>query len=429
MDLADDKVQKAQFPKGLQVTSEIGPLRAVMTHRPGREVDRMVPSMMNELLFEDILYGDVARKEHEHFRKLIGLSGAAVLEIQDVLTRTLEQSDVREAFIKAVTRLEQLRDETVEVISALPAAELADAVIGGLEYEEEFGWRLTPLPNLLFVRDPLVVAQKGVMIGSMARKARRREPLIMEFAYGFHPELRLREKELVLFDELAKPEYLQRHVLPGLEGGDIAVVSEKILVIGRSERTNELAIDLLANSLMKNSSIETILVVMLPEERALMHLDTVFSLTNHDECLVYPPLFVGDGPHLCPVVKKDIRRGYVHSELKTSLLAALREEGIDLKPIACGGDDPVTQQREQWTDGANAVAMAPGHIILYERNRRTIDELEQAGYHVVSAEQSKSDADLFQAEQKTVYLIAGPELSRARGGPHCMSMPLYREAL
>ncbi len=418
---------KVQFDS-LNVTSEIGRLRAVMTHRPGREIDRMIPAMMSDHLFEDILFGEAARKEHDQFRKILSFCADQVLDIQDVLSETLADQSVRENFLSSLAYLEQLDAAILERLASLSASELSDAVIGGLEHlDGSFGWVLAPLPNLLFVRDPLVVAQQSAILGSMARQARRREPLIMSFAYAFHPKFGLAQKDGFLFDDLSKPSYLRRKVLPGLEGGDIAVLSDKLLVIGRSERTRGVAVDLLANALISNSSIETILMVLLPEERALMHLDTVFSQISEDECLVYPPLFLGDGPELCSVIKKDIRLGHVRSELKPSLLSALKDEGIDLKPILCGGIDPVCQKREQWTDGANAVALSPGNIILYERNLRTVEQLEKNGYQVLEAASSEIERKDFNPGKKTVFLIGAPELSRARGGPHCMTMPLVRD--
>ncbi len=390
----------------------------------------MVPDMMSELLFEDILYGETAREEHDAFRRVLRMVADEVLDIGDFLAEALVDDSVRMAFINSVSYLEQLTPETAEILAAMSAQELSDAVIGGLE-KVGGGWRLTPLPNLLFVRDPLVVARDGCLMGSMNRLARRREPMIMEFAYGYHPRLRLKkEADRFLFDDLSKPGLVRRRSLPGLEGGDIAVLGERILAIGRSERTSEVAIDLVANSLIK-SGFETILMVLLPERRAMMHLDTVFSQTDVHECLVYPPFFMGQGPDVCPVIKKDLRRGHVHSELRPSLLDALAEEGIELEPIPCGGTDLINQQREQWTDGANAVALAPGVIILYQRNHYTVEELIKRGYEAVTPEdlvQGKATLDVEQGK-KSVILIEGHELSRARGGPHCMTMPLRREPI
>lgn len=430
-----------RHPLDLAVRSEIGRLRTVMVHHPGVAVDRMVPSLMEELLFDDILYGDRARQEHDVFRRVLGLVADEVLDIQDVLSESLESAEVRDAFIEVLAYLEQLPFDAVEFLHGLDAKGLAQAAIGGLEHtldavehypSPNVPFYLSPLPNLLFMRDPLVVMGDGALLSSMARIARRREPLIAKYAYGHHPRLRLRERGLIYFDELSIPAFRRRVNMPTIEGGDVLVLSESILAIGVSERTTESAVELLAQAIKDRTSIETILMVLMPRQRSVMHLDTVFTQISEHECLVYPPMFMPDGVELLPVVKKDLRGGQIHSTYKESLLDALKEEGIELEPVCCGGHgDRIAQQREQWTDGANAFALAPGVIVLYERNLRTIEELSRHGYAIVHAEDLLAAPHAYRLDgtQKVAILIHANELSRARGGPRCMTMPLVREAL
>lgn len=426
-------------PINLSVRSEIGRIRTVMIHHPGAEVDRMVPSLMEALLFDDILYGDRAREEHDRYRQLLKLVADEVLDIQDILAESLMDSGVRDAFIHDVSVLEQLSAETVEILRSLSPQDLAKAAIGGLEHPldkvehhpfPQVPFRLNPLPNLLFMRDPLVVMADGAILGSMARTARRREPLIMKYAYAFHPRLRLKDRDKFYFDELSVPSILRRPHLPSIEGGDILVISDKVLAIGVSERTTESAVELLAQAIKDRTDIETILMVMMPRVRSAMHLDTVFTQISDDECLIYPPMFMPDGVELLPVIKKDLRGGQIRSTYKESLLKALKDEGHEMKPICCGGQgDRISQQREQWTDGANAFALAPGVIVIYERNQRTAEELCANGYAVVHADTLLANPELYRLDgsQKVAVLIPGTELSRARGGARCMTMPLVRD--
>ncbi|MHB2015400.1 MAG: arginine deiminase [Candidatus Xenobia bacterium] len=433
-------MQGAQFPLlSLAVGSEVGRLRAVMVHRPGPEIDRMAPSMRSEYLFDDILYGDKARAEHDQFQAVLRLVADEVLDVQDLLADALLDDSVRACFVEDLARLEGLSARTATSLADLDRRELALVAIRGLEHPEQMMARvasedlpylLHPLPNLLFIRDPLCVVGNGAVLASMARGTRQREPLIMKYAYGFHPRLRLQEKHSFLFDELALLSLRRRIDVQGLEGGDILVLSERVLAIGVSERTSEVAIDLLAEALMGRTPVETILVVLLPRRRAFMHLDTVFTQVSEHECLVYPPMFLPDGAELLPCIKKGLRGEYVRSELKPSLLEALREEGIELEPLCCGGpDDRIAQQREQWTDGANALALAPGVVTLYERNVRTAEELARHAYQVVTAEELTGGHTTLtlDGKQKYAIMLIGTELSRARGGPRCMSMPLVRE--
>jgi len=422
----------------LRVGSEIGRLRRVVVHRPGAEVDVMSPSLMHDHLFDDILYGRRARLEHDRFRQVLAAAADEVVDVQDLFAEALASEPVRRAFVAELARLERLDDELAGFLRGLAAGELAEAVIAGVLHRAEYFadhpaveivYRLSPAPNLLFMRDPAAVVNHGVIVSSMATRARQREPLIVRTTFHHNPRLAIGE-DRVWFDELGDPTFADRPHLATLEGGDVLMLREDLVVVGCSERTSEVGVEILAEWLRRGSGVRTVLLVLMPRRRSAMHLDTVFTRISEGEALVYPPMFIRSLLELLPVVKKDLSGPSIRTEFKHSLLDALRDEGLDLEPIFCGGrGDRIAQMREQWTDGANAFCLAPGVICLYERNERTLDELARHGYEVVGDEAVISGRVklALDGSRKTVVTVASNELSRARGGPRCMTMPLQRD--
>jgi arginine deiminase len=417
----------------LNVTSEIGRLKTVLVHLPGREIDLMVPPMMNQLLFDDILYGQVAREEHRRFQQLIRFVADEIIELQDLLEEVFEDDEVKSHIVRDLAKRNHLGRRLVRRLLDQPAATLADTLISGIPDEsEESGdlpkFDIDPVPNLFFMRDPQVVIGNGVVISAMATQARRRESLLSKYVFEHHKRFRGQDPFWVDFME-TEP---KKRNAPTLEGGDILVARRDVLLIGLTERTNNAGIKTLLQALQESESgVRTVLIVELPKQRSFMHLDTVFTFTSRNECLIYPPVMLPGGSQAAKVIKADLTKRHIEYSAQKSVLAALKKLRFDLDPIYCGGKRAVDQQREQWTDGANAFALAPGIILMYERNVRTAEELASHGYHIIY----EDDLLLGRVEMETwtdkkyALQIPGHELSRARGGPRCMTMPLEREDL
>jgi arginine deiminase len=428
-------------PIQLSVFSETARLKQVVVHNPGPEVDLMVPGMMEKLLFDDILHGELARYEHGQFRQVLAKVADEVLDIQDLFTEALQDEGAKLAFIEDLRRLVGMPDDTSNLLRDMNSADVAKSVIGGLpwddmpshtHWEEEFDYRLRPIPNLLFMRDPASVIGDGYSVNSMATWAREREPLILSYVFRHHPRLKHHTDHDKWFDQVTPLVRGEIKAPVSMEGGDILVLSHKVLAVGCSERTQADAIHQLAESLRAHraedeTSFDHLLMVLMPNKRSAMHLDTIFTRTSEDECLVYPPYFVDGSRELLNVTSIDLRHPELRMSTHPSLLKSLKAVGIDLKPIYCGGNDPIMQQREQWTDGANAFCLAPGVITSYGRNLATAEALSKAGYHVVTAKDvtMNSNLNLLDGKKYLVQIEAG-ELSRARGGPRCMTMPLAR---
>ncbi len=426
----------------LRVTSEIGKLKSVLVHLPGPEIDRMVPSMMEELLFDDILYGNRAREEHRRFQQVLGFLADEVLDVQDLLEEVLQGPEQRGAVIDDLARTLGWGPEMEARLRDLTAEQLAASLVIGIEKESPGPeasvaaelFDLAPIPNYFFQRDPLVVVGERVIRCSMATAARLREPLLSGYVLSLHPRFATPEGGKFWFQEFSadygKPASYAR-MRPTLEGGDVLVLRDDLLAIGYSERTEKTTIERLAEAFKKHKSpIKRLLVVAIPPERSFMHLDTVFTMISQDECLVYGPMILPDGAEEADVYECDLTKREITWTTEKDLLSALKAQKLDLRPIRCGGQDPIAERREQWTDGANAFALAPGVVLIYDRNEATVAELARCGYTVVDESDlllGREELELWKPTKKYVICLAAHELSRARGGPRCMTMPLVRE--
>jgi arginine deiminase len=418
----------------LNVTSEIGKLKSVLVHLPGREIDLMVPPMMAQLLFDDILYGQVAREEHRRFQQLIRFIADDVIDIEDLLAEVLQDEGAKEFIVRDLARRNRLKRPLVARLLAEPADTLAETLIGGILREKEVSgdlpkFDLFPVPNLFFSRDPQVVIGNGMVISSMATQARRRESLLSKYVFEHHASFR--DDRMFFVDFMAgEAERPMRRNLPTLEGGDILVLSREMILIGITERTNRAGVQELARALKTaGSEVQTMIVVEMPKQRSFMHLDTVFTFTSRNECLIYPPVILPGGSQAAKVTSIELTRRTLTPRHEKSLLGALKKRGFDMEPIYCGGQRSLDQQREQWTDGANAFTLAPGVILMYERNVRTTEELAAHGYNIIYEDDlllGRVELETW-TDKKYALLIPGHELSRARGGPRCMTMPLVRE--
>lgn len=420
----------------IRVESEVGRLKSVLVHRPGREIDRMVPSMMEQLLFDDILDGDGARREHELFTAVLERAGVRVHYAEELLAEVLGGDEPRRWLLGELGRAHGVPSAALDALGGLGPRELAAALIAGERAPAEPGqvlprrlFNLDPLPNYFFQRDPQVVLGDRVLVSAMATEARRREPLLSRAIFTFHPEFTAGGAEL--FDVDGGPRHDATYPFRNLEGGDLLIPSPEVALLGISERTNRWGVEYLAEYLRREETrFRHLIVVELPHRRSYMHLDTVFNFIDHGLCLGYRPVIEPGTAESAHVYHVDLGARSLAFSVRPSLRRALGEVGLDVEVVPCGGSaDVLDQEREQWTDGANAFAIAPGVIVLYRRNRRTIEALAARGWRVIGEEEVEDGSEPVMDRGPTVVTLEGNELSRARGGPRCMTMPLEREAL
>jgi len=404
--------------KSLHITSEIGKLKSVLLHRPGQELENLTPDLLERLLFDDIPYLKIAQEEHDAFAKTLRDNGVEVLYLAQLAAESLYDEKVKLNFVnqfidEANIESEGLKEALGEYLYTFSNKEMVDKMMAGIRKDEVPKYKRTslsdmiddsypficdPLPNLYFTRDPAATIGNGVTLNHMRTQTRNRETIFTKYIFEHHPK----------FKDMNIPFWYNRNETTSLEGGDELILNEKTLAIGISQRTDARSIEKVSKKLFNsNTNFERVLAFHIPKKRAFMHLDTVFTMVDYDKFTVHPGI---EGPLTVYEITKDEKSENglkVNKENGTleQILTKYLNRKITL--IRCGGGDPINAAREQWNDGSNTLAIAPGEVVVYSRNYITNELLDKYGIKL--------------------HIVPSCELSRGRGGPRCMSMPLIRE--
>ena len=408
---------ETRLKTGLHNTSEIGRLKKVMLHRPGKELENLMPEYLERLLFDDIPYLKVAQAEHDAFAQCLRDNGAEVVYLRDLVEETIAPLELRQALTEqfldeAGLENHRIREILQDYFAEMDNGALVDTMMAGVRKSDirgfetgkladylsfrsdEYPFLIDPMPNLYFTRDPFATIGTGVSLHRMHTVTRNRETLFGKFIFQYHPVYK------------DAPKWYDRGETSSLEGGDILILSPEVLAVGISQRTEEDSIDKFAHTVLSISkTFKKILAFNIPKSRSFMHLDTVFTMVDRDKFTVHPNILSEITVYVMELVD-----GKVHIREEQGRLEDILRKHLDLEQVTlikCGSDSPIDAAREQWSDGSNTLAIAPGEVVVYERNYVTNRILEDNGI--------------------TVHTIPCSELSRGRGGPRCMSMPFVRE--
>ena len=404
----------------IKVNSEIGRLKVVLLHEPGEELHNLTPSKLDDLLFDDIPWLPLAKKEHQAFAKTFETAGVKVVYLTDLMKEVLDLSlDIKNQFVEQFVKEAHIRSNTLreittdylkgikdnkelvlKTIAGIKKTDLPNYQIKSLaDHVDDYPFVTDPMPNLYFTRDPFASIGGGVSLNKMYSITRSRETIFGEYIFKHHPTYK------------TTPLYYSRYEDVNIEGGDIMVLNNHVLVVGVSQRTCAEAVERLAKNLFFNNDtdFDTVLAFTIPQARTFMHLDTVFTQVDKNKFAIHKGCY--QKLEIFRITKdmnndKKVKVIKLDQKLEDVLESYI---GLPITLIPCGGDDIISADREQWSDGSNFVAVAPGEVIAYERNDITNAVLIKNGIKV--------------------HIIPSSELSRGRGGPRCMCMPLVREDL